>query len=45
MVKRIFLTIDDETHKVLKRRKGYLSWEEYLIKPKLEEIMKEAEKS
>lgn len=35
-VKRIFLSVDEETHSKLKQRKGgSTSWEEYFIPPKL----------
>ncbi len=47
VVKRLhlILALEDETHEALRVAKGKLTWEEYLIKPKLEEIKQEAEKS
>ena len=37
MVKTIFLKLENKDFERLKKKKGNLSWEEFLIKEKLEE--------
>lgn len=38
MVKTINLMVEDSVHAKLKNEKGILTWEEYFISPKLDEI-------
>ena len=37
MVKTIFITLEDKEHKELSKRKGTMTWKEYLIRKERDE--------